>query len=494
MVPAEDQYMLNNSQHFQLVLKGIDAGVYELDFDKKIFWWSSKFYELLGYQRGDIIPDKKRFLEEMVFPDDRKKIIDIFENYPKIEDHFIIDLRILHHNGTYRWYQLAGQTKTKEHGNPHLIGSLRDIQNSVEQQEKNKKNEFLLEEVGFMAKVGGFEIKLNPFSSTWSKEMSIIHDLPEDVVPNFEEAMSFVKPEYLSDVKKAINDALTKGVPYDIESKIITAKGREVWIRAIGKPVYDEKQEKIIGLRGVFQDIDSQKEKELAFKASVNLINEQNHRLMNFSHIVSHNLRSHATNLELTLQLMEMETDPQELAHLEENLRKISKSFKKTVEHLNEIIVIQSEPNTDRIGLKFEHVTKGILAALKAEIEQFDVKIGYDFEACPEIAYIPAYLESILQNLISNAIRYRRPGVSPEINLKTYLQGGKVVLEVSDNGLGIDLNKYGDKLFGMHKTFHDNPNAKGIGLFITKNQVEALGGKISVTSEVNKGTTFKIIF
>jgi signal transduction histidine kinase len=215
---------------------------------------------------------------------------------------------------------------------------------------------------------------------------------------------------------------------------------------------------------------------------------------MNFSHIVSHNLRSHATNLELTLQLMEMETDPQELAHLEENLRKISKSFKKTVEHLNEIIVIQSEPNTNRIGLKFEHVTKGILAALKAEIEQYEVKIKYDFEACPEIAYIPAYLESILQNLISNAIRYRRPGVSPEINLKTYLQGGKVVLEVSDNGLGIDLNKYGDKLFGMHKTFHDNPNAKGIGLFITKNQVEALGGKISVTSEVNKGTTFKIIF
>jgi PAS domain S-box-containing protein len=493
-VPTQDNYIFQNNEYFQLVLKGLDAGVYELDFDKKTFWWSSKFYELLGYQRGDIIPDKQRFLEEMVFSDDRKKIIDIFENYPEIEDHFIIELRLLHHNGTYRWYQLTGQTKTKEQGRPYLIGSLRDIQARVEEQERNKKNELLLEEVGFMAKVGGFEIKLNPFSATWSKEMSLIHDLPEDVVPNFEEAMTFVKPEYLSDVKKAINDALTKGVPYDIESKIITAKGRELWIRAIGKPVYDEKQEKIIGLRGVFQEIDSQKEKELAFKASVNLINEQNHRLMNFSHIVSHNLRSHATNLELTLNLMEMETDPNELAHLEENLRKISKSFKKTVEHLNEIIVIQSEPNINRIRLEFERVTKGILAALKAEIEQYEVKISYDFEACPEIAYIPAYLESILQNLISNAIRYRRAGVTPKINLKTYLQDSRVVLEVSDNGLGIDLNKYGDKLFGMHKTFHNHPNAKGIGLFITKNQVEALGGKISVTSEVNKGTTFKIIF
>lgn len=67
-------------------------------------------------------------------------------------------------------------------------------------------------------------------------------------------------------------------------------------------------------------------------------------------------------------------------------------------------------------------------------------------------------------------------------------------MEVSDNGLGIDLVKYGDKLFGMHKTFHDNPNAKGIGLFITKNQIEALGGKISVKSETNKGSTFTVVF
>jgi signal transduction histidine kinase len=67
-------------------------------------------------------------------------------------------------------------------------------------------------------------------------------------------------------------------------------------------------------------------------------------------------------------------------------------------------------------------------------------------------------------------------------------------LEISDNGRGIDLNQYGDKMFGMYKTFHSNPDAKGIGLFITKNQVETMGGSISVTSTVNIGTTFKIKF
>lgn len=416
-MPTQDQYIFQNNEHFELVLKGLDAGVYELDFEKDTFWWSSKFYDLLGYKRGDLTPTKQQFLYEIVHPDDRKRLIEFFVHYPDTEDHFIIELRLLHKNGNYKWYQIAGQSKSMDKEKPYFIGSLRDIQYRVEEQERNKKNELLLEEVGFMAKVGGFEIKLNPFSSTWSKEMSIIHDLPENHIPDFEEAMTYVKPEYLPEVKRVINDALSKGIPYDIESKIITAKGRELWVRAIGKPVYDDKQEKIIGLRGVFQDIDAQKEKELAFKASVNLINEQNNRLMNFSHIVSHNLRSHATNLELTLHLIEMETDPNELAHLEQNLRKISKSFNKTMEHLNEIIVIQAETNINRKSLKFKEVTKGILAALKAEIEQTGALIDYDFEACPEIDYVPAYLESILQNLISNGIKYRRPDIRAEIHL-----------------------------------------------------------------------------
>jgi PAS domain S-box-containing protein len=494
-LPTQDQYIFQHNEHFELVLQSLDAGVYELDLEKKTFWWSSKFYELLGYKRGEISPNKQQFINTFVFPEDQNKLTAIFESYPKIAQHFIIEIRLLHHNGKYRWYQIAGQAKSRSHGSrPCLIGSLRDIQSRVEQQEQNKKNELFLEEIGVMAKVGGFEIKLNPFSSTWSKEMSIIHELPENYIPDYEEAISYVKPEYLPIVKKSINDALTLGIPYDIESKIITAKGREVWIRAIGKPVYDEKEEKIIALRGFFQDIDIQKEKELAFKASVNLINEQNHRLMNFSHIVSHNLRSHATNLALTLNLLEMETDPDELAHLGENLRKISNSFNKTMEYLNEIIVIQTKTNITRKSLKFKEVTKRIVASLKAEIEQIGVEIHYDFEACPEIDYIPAYLESILLNLISNGIKYRRADVTPVILIKTYTLNERIVLEVSDNGLGLDLVKHGDKLFGMHKTFHNNPNAKGIGLFITKNQIEALGGKISVKSEVNQGSTFTVVF
>ena len=109
------------------------------------------------------------------------------------------------------------------------------------------------------------------------------------------------------------------------------------------------------------------------------------------------------------------------------------------------------------------------------------------------VNYNPAYLESILLNLLSNALKYSHPDRLPVIEFKYLLEhDGKIILSISDNGLGIDLIKNKDKIFGMYKTFHGNKDAKGLGLFISKNQVEAIGGTLEVESEPNIGTTFKI--
>ena len=108
--------------------------------------------------------------------------------------------------------------------------------------------------------------------------------------------------------------------------------------------------------------------------------------------------------------------------------------------------------------------------------------------------YPSVYLESVLYNLISNAIKYRRQNVTPEVKLRTYFEDKRIILEVSDNGLGIDLNKYGHQIFKLNKIFHEGFDSKGLGLFILKNQIETLGGSISVESEPNVGSTFKVIF
>jgi len=112
------------------------------------------------------------------------------------------------------------------------------------------------------------------------------------------------------------------------------------------------------------------------------------------------------------------------------------------------------------------------------------------------VTVVPAYLDSILLNLISNAVKYRALDRPAFIRLQAHTKpaGEGVVLTVEDNGLGIDLVRYRAKLFGMYKTFHDNEDARGVGLFITKNQVEAMQGTITVDSEVGVGSTFTIQF
>ena len=107
---------------------------------------------------------------------------------------------------------------------------------------------------------------------------------------------------------------------------------------------------------------------------------------------------------------------------------------------------------------------------------------------------VPSYLESILLNLMTNAIKYRSADRDPQIRLSAETEGDYTVLSVQDNGIGIDLDTHGKKLFGMYKTFHSNKDARGLGLFITKTQVEAMGGKIVVDSKPNEGSTFKIYF
>jgi signal transduction histidine kinase len=131
---------------------------------------------------------------------------------------------------------------------------------------------------------------------------------------------------------------------------------------------------------------------------------------------------------------------------------------------------------------------------LSAQIMETKAEVISDFSNATEVNYPKIYLESIMLNLLSNALKYSSKKRNPKIIFKTCIKNGQTILTVTDNGLGIDLNVHGKKIFGLHKTFHRVENAKGIGLFMTKAQVEAMGGKISIESQVDKGSVFKIIF
>ena len=120
--------------------------------------------------------------------------------------------------------------------------------------------------------------------------------------------------------------------------------------------------------------------------------------------------------------------------------------------------------------------------------------IEQDFKEAETVEFNKSYLESILLNLLTNAIKYSSPNRKPSIRVYTKKTKGAVQLYFADNGLGIDLERHKDKIFGLYQRFHDHADSKGLGLYMVNSQIRVMGGEIEVESEVNKGTTFIITF
>jgi light-regulated signal transduction histidine kinase (bacteriophytochrome) len=249
---------------------------------------------------------------------------------------------------------------------------------------------------------------------------------------------------------------------------------------------------KIASLRGIMIDITKTKEAEKELNASFTLVTEQNKRLLNFSYIVSHNLRSHTSNIASIIGLIVSSESEEERDEMMELLQKVSCSLNETMLHLNEVINIRTNIGLVSESLNLKQYIQTIKNVLSDQIVSHEVTIISTISDNIMVDYNPAYLESILYNIISNSIRYRHAFRKPIIHIDWIMENEMKVLKITDNGIGIDLIRNADKIFGMYKTFTTNSDSKGIGLFITKNQIDAMGGNITVESEPDVGTTFKI--
>jgi len=233
------------------------------------------------------------------------------------------------------------------------------------------------------------------------------------------------------------------------------------------------------------------KEKEL--KSLLRVAEDQNRRLKNFAHIVSHNLKSHSGNFEMLLDLYIQENPEIENNEIVQLFKTASQNLSDTITHLNEVVSINTSLDKSLVFIKLQGVIDEVISGVSAIALESEVTIDNKVDKDIEVLAIPAYLDSILLNFITNGIKYRSEERTSQVVLSAIRRKDYIELSIEDNGLGIDLAKHRSKLFGMYKTFHPNiKNARGIGLFITKNQVDAIGGKIEVNSKINQGTTFKI--
>jgi signal transduction histidine kinase/sensor domain CHASE-containing protein len=241
-------------------------------------------------------------------------------------------------------------------------------------------------------------------------------------------------------------------------------------------------------------DVTDLKKSKEDLKRSMEILDSQNKRLLDFSYIVSHNLRSHTSNIQSLSDLILSTTSVDEKIELIAHLHKVVNILNNTIEGLNDVISIHSDLNITQQHINLKAVADRTINILSNKIKHKDAVILNIIPQNATIYYNKAYIESILLNLISNSLKYSKPGICPLISITYSENESRKLLAISDNGIGIDLEKNGHTLFGLFKTFTHNPDSKGVGLYITKRQIEAMGGKITVESTVNAGTTFKIYF
>ena len=223
-------------------------------------------------------------------------------------------------------------------------------------------------------------------------------------------------------------------------------------------------------------------------------LTNQNKQLEDFAHIVSHNLRGPVSNLNSLLDFYKESKTIEEKEELIEMFEKTVNNIGSTLNELLEVVSIRHQSRNEKEKVCFETIFSKMTETFQGQILTSKAVVTADFSKAPYLKYSSTYLESIMQNLLSNALKYSAAERTPVIHFETKIVNTNIELTVSDNGLGIDLSKNKSHIFGLHKTFHKHPEAKGIGLFLTKAQVEAMGGEISITSKLNEGTTFKIVF
>ena len=253
-----------------------------------------------------------------------------------------------------------------------------------------------------------------------------------------------------------------------------------------------KQHDEITGYLGVATNISELKKAQKEINTILCITENQNERLQNFSHIVSHNLRSHAGGIIGMLEVLRLEHPEIYENQFVQLLNKGVDNLQNTIESLTELV---KNDFTEDEELKRVLLTPYI-ERNKNSVVTLAMKRGVNvINNVPEdieVFVIPGYLDSIAMNFITNAIKYSDPEKDSYVKISAKEQGDFVQLSFKDNGLGIDMERDGNDLFGMYNTFHEHEDSRGVGLYITKSQIESMGGSVEVESALGVGTTFRV--
>ncbi|MFT2009854.1 PAS domain S-box protein [Pontibacter sp. 13R65] len=470
------------------------------DQSRVIRYVNNNFCRISGYSRLELIGTKRPIVDPWLHSKEHVEELEqamqegrIWKgetrNYAKDGSPYWTDTTIVpfldEEQRPYQFLSIRWDITDKKKGDSALLQAMHDLELSANR----------LKEAQALSHLGSWEHNFHTGESVWSDETFRILGISSDQTsPSLDAFYALVHPEDLAGVYKVSKNLSAHHANSSYVCRIIRKDGVERHLYIEFDVVLDEDQQ-LVRWNGILHDITervlAQQEKD---KVTADLI-QRNKDLQQFNYIISHNLRAPVVNIMGLTHLMDkLQPDS---AKFEECLKGVRLSVLKLDEviiDLNNILQIRQEINEAREYVRLTELVNDVEAVLSNRILFEKAEIRTQFNGLDQIYTLKSYLYSIIYNLVSNSIKYRQPDQHPVIEITGEHHDGKVRLMFRDNGLGINLEKYGDKVFGLYKRFHFHTEGKGMGLFMVKTQVEILGGKISVESEEKKGTVFTLEF
>ncbi len=500
---AEEELKRSNLRYQYATLATSDV-VWEADLLKNEVFISRNFTTFFGHPVADgMMPQENNVWRQNIHPDERDAVIK--NQYRAIEADskemkFENEYRIRKADGTYALV-LDRQFAIKDEKGEMIgvIGAMQDIteKRKTELELKMSIERYEYATIATSDVIWETDFEAETFYLTKNFEILFGHEATyqETLIDN--RWVRNVHPDDLTRVLAETNKILheKENNHWVSEYRFRKANGEYAIVQDKNFAIRNT-QGKVIRLVGAIQDITRKKEEEAEKILLLDELIQNNKELKQFSYITTHNLRSPLTNLVSICNLIN--TD-----YIEDTrTKKLIEGFKTSTYYLNEtlsdlikVLIIRGNTNLPIEVLSFSEILEEVKTSIYMEIVNKAVTINTDFSDAPVVHFSKPYLSSIFLNLITNSIKYAHEGRYPVVTIKSTKEvDGRIVLTYTDNGIGMDMHRVKDKIFGLYQRFHSNADSKGIGLFLIHSQITALGGSIEVDSEVNVGTTFTIHF
>ncbi len=365
--------------------------------------------------------------------------------------------------------------------------------------ESTKKQSQILSKLESVADIGTWELDLKSNSLYWSDQTRKIHDVPADFTPNVEEGLSFYKEgKHRESIKEAVQQAVENGVPFDLELQIITAKGRELWVKALGDAEFVDGS--CVRLFGAFQNIDQMVKQRLKHIAAQEKAEVANKAKSEFLANMSHEIRTPMNGVLGTLQLLERSNLDTQAAMLVDKAIYSSKTLLTIINDILDYSKIEAN------RLDFEHAPFSVvetMTSVESDLLEQALKKGIALKTNIVGDFKGGWVgdavrvRQILLNLTSNAVKFTDAG-KVEVNLRqvSFKDKPAIEFEVRDSGIGMSKQAQ-EKIFERFTQADSSTTRKfggtGLGMSITTSLIRMMDGQIKLDSKEGVGTTVSVI-